>query len=129
MRGNKWSCIKRENEMEVHFISQQNKFWNIVKRPGNRLESRFWPFSNVLNEKVMVVGVWCMKKVFSKRGSKRLNHFSNIVISTDYEKIQKKNKRNFCVCKYLYIYVYISIYILYSNGLDKKRSKSFDVNG
>lgn len=60
-----------------------------------------------------------MEKVFSKKGSKRLNCFSNVVISTDKEKIQKKEEENFAT-----IYIYI-----YSNGLDKKRSKSFDVNG
>lgn len=43
-----------------------------------------------------------MEKVFSKKGSKRLNCFSNVVISTDKEKIQKKEEENFAT-----IYIYI----------------------
>lgn len=103
---------KKRKRNGSSFYLAASKFWNIVKRPGNRLESRFWSFSNVSNEKLMVVGVWCMKKVFSKRGSKRLNHFSNIVISTDYEKIQKKTKETFA-CANIYTYMYIYPYIFY----------------
>lgn len=73
----------------------------------------------VSNEKLMVVGVWYGKSIFQKR-IKKIKLFL-VVISTDKEKIQKKEEENFAT---IYIYIYI-----YSNGLDKKRSKSFDVNG
>lgn len=68
------------------------------------------------------------KSIFQKR-IKKIKSFLEHRYFYRLRKDTKKNKRNFCVCKYLYIYVYISIYILYSNGLDKKRSKSFDANG
>lgn len=78
----------------------------------------------ISNEKLMVVAVWYGKSILQKR-IKKIKPFLERSLFLQITDIKKKRK--FCVCKYLYIY--IDIYFIYSNGLDKKRSKSFDVNG
>lgn len=78
----------------------------------------------ISNEKLMVVAVWYGKSILQKRIKKIkpfLERFSLFLQITDI----KKKENSACAN----IYIYIDIYFIYSNGLDKKRSKSFDVNG